>query len=475
MKRRRAAAKAWLLGILGLAVVGVGLRLTVWRDQGVSIEVENVAVSDGSVVMTIETNGTVEPLSTVQVGCEVTGKIIELTVDNDEPVEKDQIICRIDPELVQAELNQAQAEFNRATAAFDEAKVALNEQTANLPVMTKQALARKQEAEAAYKDAAFNWNRVKELKEKGDATDVEANSIEAAWLRAQASLNAAEAAHDMAVSNETYVKQRAEQAVAQAEAAVKLATARRDAAQTRLERCIIRSPITGIVLKRSFDVGTTVNAMFQTPILFLLAPPLDRMRVSAKVSESDINHVDIGQMARFNIEGRGKSTFEGKIVEKRNQPDIIQNVVTYTVVFEVPNDARHTLLPGLTVNVIIECVNRSSVARIPNSALRFKPPIPIEQRQALVEAAQWPERPRDKDGQAYDYCEKSHAWKYDAARNEWQVVPLWVGVTDNTETEILWGAKAGDQFVRKARVKTSGTFDFKEMLKQADPTNRRII
>lgn len=473
--KRRGSVKTWVVAVAGLAAVGVGLRLTVWGGSGEAAEVEVVQVTVGPVVMTIETNGSVEPLSTIQVGSEVNGKVIEVPTDNDQPVRKDQVICRIDPELYQTELDQARAEHARAASALNEARVALEEQTANLPVQTEQALARKEESEAAYEEADYNWNRVRGLAEQGNASAQEIQLTKAAWLRSKAAVTQATALHKLALSNERFLKQRAEQAVVQAEAAEKLAKARVDQAQARVERCTIRSPIDGIVLKRYTDVGMAVVSALQIQPLFLIAPQLDRMRVLAKVSESDINHVEIGQPARFTIEGRGRLAFEGRIIEKRNQPDMIQNVVTYTVVFEVTNDARRTLLPGLTVNVVIECVNRTEAVRIPNSALRFKPPLTLEQRDQMIRAAQWPEAPRAAGGQSYDYCTKTHAWRFDHSADRWTLVPLWIGITDHSETEVLWGAKAGDAFVRKFIPKSTGKFDFKEMLKQADPANRRVI
>jgi HlyD family secretion protein len=254
-----------------------------------------------------------------------------------------------------------------------------------------------------------------------------------------------------------------------------LAEARQAFTATRVERCTITSPLDGIVLKRYLDVGTTVVAAFQPPLLYLLAPKLDRMRVVAKVSESDISHIEVGQPACFTVEARESVRFAGRITQKHNQPDIIMNVVTYTVVFEVDNDERHTLIPGLSVNVEIECVNKPSVPQVANSALRFKPPLTLEERRELIDASSWPEKPaKDALGEQVLYCSKATAWRFDAAVRKWTSVPLWVGVTDNVNTEILSGATAGETLVRKFIDQSESSFSLKEAMKLASPSNRTL-
>jgi HlyD family secretion protein len=467
--------RSWIIVAL-IVVLGGGFVAykTLGRSE-TDYELQTAAVKPGPITMTIETNGTVQPLTTVEVGCEVTGKIIEMLVGPDEPVEKDQIICRIDPELAIAEDQQSQADYAKAKSAVADAKLARDEQIANLPVHTLQALAQKEQTDAALVEADYSWGRVDKLHDNSDATDTEWVMQKAHWLQAKANAKAAQAAYDMAVNNERILPGRANQAVEQAEAALKLAEARSNYTSTRVSRCTIHSPINGIVLKRYFDVGTTVNATFQTPPLFLLAPSLDRMKVSARVSESDIAHIEVGQKARFTIEARQPATFQDRIKHKYNQPEIIQNVVTYTVDFEVDNDVRHTLIPGLSVNVEILCVEKPETPQIPNPALRFNPPLSMEDRRAIVEAVTWPPRPTvDSNGQEAVYCSKAHAWQFDETDKKWIAVPLWIGVTDNVNTEIVAGAKPGDTFVKKYLDKSQSGFSFKEALKLARPENRTL-
>lgn len=468
--------RTWQIIVLLVVLVVVVLSMTVFSGSDKTFDATWAKTTSAPITMTIETNGTVEPLTTVLVGCEVTGKIIELLADLDEPVQKDQVICRIDPELMAAENEQSKADFAKAQSAVADAKLARDEQIASLPVRTKLALANKMEAEAALLDAEYNWKWIEGLQTKDSASPREYSLIHAQYLRARAVVSAAEANHELAVNNEVFLNQRAHQAVTQAEQTLNLAKARLDFTSTRVERCTIKSPIDGIVLKRYYDVGTTVNATFQTPTLFLLAPRLDRMQISAKVSESDISHIEVDQVARFTVEAKQRRHFEGKIINKHNQPDIIQNVVTYTVVFEVENPDG-ALVPGLSVDVKIECVAKSAVTQIANAALRFKPPLTLDQRRELISAAKATIPPRpdtDSLGQPAAYCDEAIAWTLDEETTTWKAVALWIGITDNINTEILAGAKTGDRFVRKFVESSDSGFSLKEALNLASPDNRTL-
>ena len=467
--------RTWLIVAAVVVVIGGSAILISTRGGSGDFDIAVATVETGLLTMTIETSGTVEPLSTVEVGCEVTGKIIELPVDNDEPVKKGQIICRIDPELSQAENAQASAEYLRAQGVLADARIARDEQIANLPERTKQALADKQSAEAALVEAEYNWKRMEKLEGTGSASEAEVVAFKAAYLRAQSALSAASANYGLAVNNEKLLPQIAEQKVAQAEAGLKQAKARLDFTTTRVDRCTIVSPIDGIVLRRYLDEGQTVTAAFQTPLLFLLAPSLDRMKVSAKISESDISHIEIGQPARFTIEAKRPVKFEGKILHKRNQPDVIQNVVTYTVLFEVDNDEKMTLVPGLSVNVEIEAVAKKNVPQIANAALRFKPPLTLEERQDLLGDVEWPPQPTtDAEGNPADYCSKASLWGFDEKKKAWRFVPVWVGITDNVTTEVLSGAKPGEAFIKRFIDNSSSSFGLKEAIKLARPDNRTL-
>lgn len=468
--------KAFFLLFLLLVVGGGAFGVKMLRDREGTFDIVVGAVESRPLTMTVETSGTVEPLARVEVGCEVTGKIIEMAVDNDQPVSKGQVIARIDPELSRAEHEQSKADHLKALSALADAKLAYEDAKANLPVRTQQALGQKEEAEAALIEAEFGWKRVDELYKNQNAPEAEWVAMKARLKRAEALLITATASHQLAVNNEKILVDRAAQTIAGAEAALKLASARMEFTATRVDRCVIRSPIDGVVLRRFMDVGQTVNATFQTPILYLLAPSLTTMRVNAKIGESDISHIDVGQKARFTLEARQARTFEGKILEKRNQPDTVNNVVTYTVIFEVQNPDG-LLLPGLSVNVMIECVDKAAVPQIANALLRFKPPLTAEERQALVTKARevGPPRPTsDASGKPAAYCNDAFLWKFNANSKQWQAVMLWVGITDNVNTEVLAGAEAGEEFVRKFAEKKSVGFNLKDAIRLTDPNNRNL-
>ncbi len=466
--------RTWVI-VSAVVVIGGSVAIvSAVRGSGGNYEVSFTDVDQGTLIMTVETLGTVEPLTTVTVGCETTGKILEMPVDFDDPVSKDQIICRIDPEVVDAQHAQSMAELARAQSAVVEAEIRSKEQSENLPVATKQAEGRLKEAQAALIFDEYNWKRVDRLFQAENATEAEWTMAKAGYERSMANVMMAEAAYQHAKLNETFLPQLAHQAVDQSRAAEKLAQARFEQTQAQVDRCIIRSPIDGIVLHRFLEVGMTVNPTFQTPPLFLLAPSLERMRVLAKVSESDIVHIDLDQPARFTVEGKQRVKFSGRILHKRNQPEIIQGVTTYTVILEVDNDESRTLLPGMSVNVEIECIHRPAALRIANKALRFKPPLTLDERQAFLDAAQWPEEPRDPDGKPAMYCKQAHLWQFDEKSRAWRLVPVWVGITDNVTTEILSGASVGDRFVREFVDKDNTSFSLKEAMRLASPDNRTL-
>lgn len=459
-----------ILIILAAAIFGY----TSFQDTGDNYEIEYATVKRGALTFSIETLGQLSPLSEVVVSCETTGKIVEMMVDYDDEVEKDQVICRIDPEIVMSQHAQSVASLERAKSALQASRIRKDEQLARLPALTKQAEAELESARSALDQAEFNWQRIDNLFKQKQAPEAEWRSFKTGYESAKAAVKAAEAALVQASANEEYTPPQLETAIKEAEAARDLAKAQFDTTEVQVERCIIRSPIDGIILRRYLDVGTTVNPTLQPPPLFLIAPSLGRMKVSARVSESDIAHIEVGQPASFAVEGKRRSEFRGSILEKRNQPDIIQGVTTYTVILEVENDARRTLLPGMSVNVVIECVKRDDTLKIENKALRFRPPLSSEARQEDLERLEWPTEPKKPDGTRVDYCQKSHLWTFNEADKSWTPVPIWTGITDNLSTEILIGAGADDKFVSEFDELSSKGFSLKEALKLASPDNRRI-
>ncbi|MCA9254508.1 MAG: efflux RND transporter periplasmic adaptor subunit, partial [Phycisphaerales bacterium] len=343
-----------------------------------------------------------------------------------------------------------------------------------LPIYVQRTAQELASATAALELAQYNYDRIAKLKASNNANELEFVNAKASLDQAKAAAEKARTAHQEAQFNEQYIPSQLTEAIAQARAAKALAQAMFDTTKAQVEKCVIRSPIDGIVLTRYLDVGTTVNPTLQPPPLFLIAPSLDRMKVSARVSESDIAHIEVGQKANFTVEGKHRTKFEGVILQKRNQPEIIQGVTTYTVILEVQNDARRTLLPGMSVNVVIECVHYDKTDKVANKALRFRPPLELEERQKLLDAMEYPAEPKNPDGSRIDYCQKASAWRFSESDGKWTPIPIWTGVTDNFETQILSGAKEGEMFVDKFIVRSTGGFSLKEAIRQASPTQRSL-
>jgi HlyD family secretion protein len=291
------------------------------RDDGGDEYITEV-VSRGSVASTVTASGTVNPVTTVQVGTYVSGPIKAIYADFNSHVEKGQLVAKIDPAPFQVKVRSSEASVANAKAR----------------VM-------KDEADLAFKKLTLRRNE--QLLTKN--------------LIAQSDLDNARNDYDQAVAQ-----------LALDEAAVKQAEADLEAARINLAYTDIRSPVDGIVVSRNVDVGQTVAASFQTPTLFLIAQDLTKMQVDANVSEADIGPVTVGQPVTFRVDAYPDRDFEGKVVQVRNSPINVQNVVTYDVVTAVDNP-KLELRPGMTATVTITTARRDDVLRVPLRALRFRP------------------------------------------------------------------------------------------------------
>lgn len=401
---------------------------------GDSYQVKSTQLSRGPLQMTVETTGTVSPLISVNVGCEVSGTVGELNADFNTQVKKGQILARLRPELFEAELAQASASLKSAKA---------------------------QESAATVEVAKFKrqYEKVQRLAERKAANSEEVavgkEFLEAAIARLDA-----------------------------AKATVSQAEATRDLAQTKLDRSVIYAPMDGIVLSRLVDIGQTIAAVMMSPVVFVMAPNLDRMQVNANVSESDIGRVRQGQAAEFSVDAYPDRRFKGEVVQVRNNPSTIQGVVSYVVVIEVDN--RSLLLkPGMTANVVVSVASRDDVVKVSNAALRFKPPLTPEQFTALTGDLKWPEVAGDAPAASTSPTTtpggstsanalprtKAILWSFDG-RN-WRPVPVILGITDNRETEVLAGASADQKCVISAQAVTQG-FNLKEALQNTAPGNRSL-
>jgi HlyD family secretion protein len=315
--RRRGAA-----AVLVLAVLAAGVYWWQSKDKNDAPRYRFGKVERGPIVATVSATGTLNPVTSVQVGTQVSGQIKELFVDFNSPVKRGQLVARIDPETFEYRVRQAQADAEAARSALGRAQVNLL-------------------------NAQRELARTKEL--------VARNFVSAAELETR------QAAYELALAD---VKN-AQAIVAQREAS--LASAKVDLARTE-----IRAPVDGIVIKRSVDVGQTVAASLQAPELFVIAKDLRDMQVETSIDEADVGRIRIGQRATFTVDAFPGRTYAGEVKQIRKAAQNVQNVVTYTVLVSAANDDGQ-LMPGMTANVRIVTDTRESVLKVPNAALRFRP------------------------------------------------------------------------------------------------------
>jgi len=279
-------------------------------------------ITRGDIITAVTATGTINAVTSVNVGTQVSGRITKLFVDYNSPVKKGEIIALIDPALFQAQVDQARANVANARANLDKSA-------------------------ATEVDAKRTRDRYKDLYARDLVAKSQMDTSETSYLTAAASTVAAK----------TQVDQTA--------AALSLA-------ETNLFYTKIVSPVEGVVISRNVDVGQTVAASFQTPTLFVIAADLTKMQIDTSVDEADVSNVKVGQEVEFTVDAYPDETFKGKVFQVRNAAVTIQNVVTYDVVVQV-NNQDLKLKPGMTAEVSIITSVVRNVLRIPNGALRFRP------------------------------------------------------------------------------------------------------
>nr|HOP41627.1 efflux RND transporter periplasmic adaptor subunit [Geobacteraceae bacterium] len=303
-----------------ISVLAVAAYFLFGRDP--AIEYKTFLVERGDIVATVSATGTLNAVTTVEVGTQVSGTIQKLFVDFNSRVEKGEPIAQIDPALFNAQVQQTRGAYWSALAAEEKARVSMA-------------------------DAQRTMRRNKSLLAEGIISQSDFDAAETAYALAQASLRAASAS------------------VGQTLGAYRQA-------KTNLEYSTIRSPVTGVVISRNVDVGQTVAASFQTPTLFTIAQDLTKMQIDTNVDEADISRVRCGQTARFTVDAFPELSFVGTVNQIRSAPVVTQNVVTYIVVIEVDNHDLK-LKPGMTANVAIETAKKAGILIVPSAALRFRP------------------------------------------------------------------------------------------------------
>ncbi|HET7872557.1 MAG TPA: efflux RND transporter periplasmic adaptor subunit, partial [Terriglobales bacterium] len=331
--------------IIILLLVGVGI-FAAFQLRGKSpVEYYTARVETGDIKQVVEATGTINAVTTVQVGSQVSGTIARLFVDFNSHVKKGQVIAQIDPALFQGALAQAKADLENARA--------------NLAV----AVANTAKAKANDVQTRADYERNAGLAKQGVISQQALDLAKANADSAVALVNAALA-----------TEQQARAQVLQKGAAVQVA-------QTNLDYTTIHAPIDGTVVARNVDVGQTVAASLQAPTLFTIAQDLTKMQVYAKTDESDVGQIRAGQHVSFKVDAYPRDTFTGTVSQVRMNSTVVQNVVTYDTIIDF-NNSELKLFPGMTAYVSIPVATANNVIKVPNGALRFKPDLSADEVRA---------------------------------------------------------------------------------------------
>ncbi len=369
-KRRKGLVA--LLVLLVCAAVG-GFLL--WGRKAAASDYITAKVDRGNVEVTVSATGTVQAVTTVQVGSQVSGTVSWLGADFNSQVKRGQVIARLDPAIFQAQVDNARANVQNQQAAIVAAQTDIANQQANIKASQANV-----EVNRVQRDDAFDVvKRNQALQNVIASRDIQAS---------QAAANAAAARYEQAVAQLGQVQAGLAQSKAkldQAKAALAQAQAQLTQQQANLDHSIIASPIDGVVVSRAVDIGQTVAASLQAPTLFTIANDLTKMQVLASIDEADVGQIKQGIKAHFNVDAFPGQTFTGEITQLRLNAQTTQNVVTYSAVIDVANPELK-LRPGMTANITIPVAQAENALTVPNAALRFKPNLSEEELRAKMEA-----------------------------------------------------------------------------------------
>jgi HlyD family secretion protein len=373
--------KKWtVIGVFALLIIGSAAWYWKRHDEG-AVQYQTATVTRGDLTQLVTATGQLNPVTNVQVGCQISGTISQLFVDYNSPVTNGQVVAQIDPGTYQANFHQAEADLANAKAALEL--------------------------------AAVNAKRSGELL-------VEKLIPQSDYDQAEANLH-------------------------QAQATVQVKEAAAEKARVDLERCTIYSPVDGVVISRSVDVGQTVAASFNAPVLFQIANDLSKMQIDANVAEADIGNVEAGEKVNFTVDAFPNRTFHGTVVQVRNAPTTVQNVVTYDTVIGVSNPDLK-LKPGMTANASIILETRDNALRIPNAALRFHPLEATDANGATRPASNGNGGKGRGSKTKGEHTHMRTVYVLDSNNNP-KPVDIKTGISDGIYTEVIDGLKEGDAII----------------------------
>ncbi|MBZ5504125.1 MAG: efflux RND transporter periplasmic adaptor subunit [Acidobacteriia bacterium] len=394
-------SKWTMIGVL-LAAIGLLTAFSVESKKAPQYLTEKV--QKGDIQNVVQATGTINAVTTVQVGSQVSGTIQTLFADFNSHVKKNQVVAQIDPSLFQGALLQAKADLADAQANLVASKANLDK------------------AVAAAAQAKLDLTRYTTLAQEGIVPTQQLDTARATSQSADAAVGAAKAQ------------------VTQASAQAQQKAAAVTVAQTNLDHSTIRSPIDGTVIARSVDVGQTVAASLQAPTLFTIAQDLTKMQVYVSTDESDVGTIHPGQDVTFKVDAFPKDSFKGKVSAVRLNATTVQNVVTYTTIVDFDNPEMK-LFPGMTAYVTVPVAEANDVVKVPNGALRFTPDLTADQITALYQKAGIGTAGAGRKGgkgtqQAYgQQATIAVVWKLNADKSV-EPVQVKLGITDHTTTEV---------------------------------------
>jgi HlyD family secretion protein len=362
-----------------IGIVGLLLVAFVVRHfrNNGTADYQTATVTRGPITQAVTATGTLNPVVNVQVGSQVSGNISKLFVDFNSKVKAGDVVAQIDPALFQATVTQAEGDMASAQAALELARI--------------------------------NAKRTEDLFARKTSSQADLD-------QATASLH-------------------------QAEANLKIKQGALDKAKADLEHCTITSPIDGVVISRNVDVGQTVAASLQAPVIFQIANDLTKMQIDSNVAEADVGMVQVGQDVDFTVDAFPTQTFHGRVVQVRNAPITVQNVVTYDTVIGV-NNQDLKLKPGMTANVSIIAARKDNVLQIKNAALRYRP-----MEAASVEMGSRSRAPAGARGPSGRERRTSERTVYRLSGSRPAPVQIKTGISDGVVTEVVEGLNEGDRVV----------------------------
>lgn len=314
--------KKLLTSVLVLLVIGAGVGAYYMRRSGPEPQAVTLPVTRGDIADVVAATGTLQAVTTVAVGTQVSGLVQEMYADFNSIVKRGQVIARLDPSLIETQNEQQRANVARAEAELERLRVSLAD------------------AQRKYEQAKLMWEKQLIPRDQLETAEMNVKTTEAQIKSSEAGLTQAKANLNQQAVN--------------------------------LKHTVITSPIDGIVIQRSVDPGQTVASSMNAPTLYVIAADLTKMQVLANIDEADVGRMRPGQHVTFRVDAYPTERFTGTVEQVRLQPTVVQNVVVYSTVISVPNPELK-LKPGMTANVEIEIARRTGVLRVPSAALRFRP------------------------------------------------------------------------------------------------------